>query len=387
MKKIKYLIVSSILPRGHCSEYLVKNLKKSKYFKIYLICEMGNYKLNYIKNYYKVFNKNFFSYFFIFLKIIKINPDIVNVQHEINMYGNKTTSIFFPLLLILLKLLRFKVITTVHGIIDTRHVDKKFLYYFNVSNFIPIFIIKFFFHFIFRSIILFSDLVIVHTNLSKMLYEKIYAGKPSKILKISLPINPKKSEFNTIDKNLFTYYGYFVRRKNLPNLILEFTKFSKFFKFKPTLYLIGTSIKGQEESLSEIVSYVRTLNKQNIKIVLNRSFKYADKIIKKSAVVLIPADISIGSSGPLMHYYNNSKFVIANKVGHLEEDIVNNVTGLHVSRSWSFSLKKFYKNRYKYIKLGNELSKSLSFRTYSYTRRLHEQAAKVLIPKINTHVK
>jgi hypothetical protein len=375
--KLKYLIVSTIQPSGHCTEFLIKNLQNNKNFELFLICEIGDYKLSYIKKYFKVFRKDIFSYYHILKKIIEISPDIINVQHEMNMYGNKITSIFFPIFLFLLKIFRFKIITTVHSVVDVKEIDENFLSLFNVNKFIPVFIIKLLFQYIYKSIIIFSDKIIVHTNLSKRIYLKNYTKNNLKISKISFPTLFLKPNLK-IDNNLFVYFGYFVRRKNLKPLINDFIKFSKLFKKKPKLILMGGIIQGQENAYTEIKLFIESLNANDIlNVKLNVSKETADYFLKKASCVLIPANLSMGSSGPLLHYYNNSKFVLASSIGHLKEDIINKKTGILVNKdNWLSAFIEFNKNKKKYLKNTRKYSQLLSFRTLSYNLNSHLKVIK-----------
>ena len=101
--------------------------------------------------------------------------------------------------------------------------------------------------------------------------------------------------------------------------------------------------------------------------------------IKKCACVLIPAKLSMGSSGPLLHYYNNSKFIIASNVGHLKEDVKNKKTGLLVkNENWLKAFLDFHHNKMEYLNKTNLFEKFLNFRTFSYTLNLHNKLIQLI---------
>jgi glycosyltransferase involved in cell wall biosynthesis len=102
--------------------------------------------------------------------------------------------------------------------------------------------------------------------------------------------------------------------------------FRKFIERNPStaykLVLAGGVIGGQEKALDEIMDMIR-INGLQDKVVIKGFVVEADldQLYWNAEAVIIPAKISMGSSGPLFHAVSYGKCVIASKVGHFLEDI------------------------------------------------------------------
>ena len=96
--------------------------------------------------------------FEILRQLRKDRPDIVHLQHEINMYGGVMTALLFPWLLLLLKIHRYKVVVTIHAAVNRDLIDKKFIYLFHKNpHFVRPFLLKSFFSYIFKTISFFFE--------------------------------------------------------------------------------------------------------------------------------------------------------------------------------------------------------------------------------------
>ena len=118
----------------------------------------------------------------------------------------------------------------------------------------------------------------------------------------------------------------------MENLINGFRSFiKKHPKSVYKLFLAGGVIKGQEESLKEIKRLIGSSKKIRYLGFLNQ--KRQDILYQKAYAVTIPAKLSISASGPLYHALSHGKFIIASKVGHLKDEIIDHENGLLIKNS------------------------------------------------------
>lgn len=329
---MKIVFVSSMLPSGHYSQYITNGLNLQKGIdliaytdknpKNLLIKKCGEIKL--------VWSKSVKYIYEIIREVRNDKPDIVHLQHELNMYGGITTALLFPLLILMLRILKFRVVVTIHAAVYMKQIDKKFITLFHQeSPLIKPSFLKIFFYYLFKSISLLSNSIIVHTNLKRDILTRDYGVLKSKMNVIPIAI-PQKEIKNIDKKRYFFCYGYMVRRKGLGFVLEGFRKFIESNpKNKYKLVLAGGIIKGQEKAFDEIKQIIKDNNLHG-KVLIKGFVGEAqlNDLYWKAYAVLIPAKISMGSSGPLFHSVSYSKCVIASKVGHFLEDIDHLKTGI-----------------------------------------------------------
>ncbi len=342
---MKVVFISSMLPSGHFSQIITSGLSKVK--DLELIVYSDNDKKNeLIKGCGEV--KRVWSKSAKFVKEIieqlRVDrPDVVHIQQEFNMYGGSiATIVLFPWLLLLMKLMGIKVVTTLHATAFMSQINKEFVHIFNKANSIvmqPI-VFKLLFMYTFALSSLFSDQIIVHSTLTKQILSEDYFVDPDKMTVIQTAI-PEKKVNSGKTKPYFFYFGYMVRRKGLEHVIRGFAQFlldHPGSEFK--LVLAGGVIKGQEIALEEIKQFINQLHiKDKVEIVGYIEQARQDKLYQDAYAVVIPAVLSMGSSGPLYHSFSYAKCVIATKIGHFLCDIVDHKTGLLTENSqWEQAL-------------------------------------------------
>lgn len=323
-----------MLPSGHYSQYITNGISKQKDIDL-LVYTDKNLKNLEIKNcgiIKTVWSKTPKYILEIIREIKKDEPDIIHFQHELNMYGGILTASIFPVLFLVLKLMDYRIVTTVHAAVFKKQVDKKFIKLFHQdSPLVKPFVLKVFFYYIYKAASYFSDSIIVHTNLTKQILVNDYGVNAEKINVIPIAI-PQKEINNKFKEKYFFYFGYMVRRKGL-GYALE--GFRKFIKQNPNteyrLVLAGGVIKGQEKALEEIKKNISD-NFLEEKVILKGFIeeKEQDILYKNAYAVVIPAEVSMGSSGPLFHSNSYGKCAICSKIGHFVEDIDDQKTGILV---------------------------------------------------------
>jgi glycosyltransferase involved in cell wall biosynthesis len=322
---MKVVFISSMLPSGHYSQYLTRGLNSIQDIELLVYADKQPNNLTMlgcgkIKN---VWAKSIFYIIQITRQVIRDRPRLVHIQHELNMYGGIVTSAIFPILLVMLRVIGIKLIVTVHASVYKKQIDKEFMSLFHKdSKLLAPSLLKIFFQYIFSFISLLSHKVIVHTHLAKDILVSDYGMNESKICVIPISI-PQRNIQNSNKKPYFFYFGYMVRRKGLGFALSGFKKFIENNPSSPyKLVLAGGVISGQEKALDEILDIIRFNGLQD-KVVIKGFIEEAelDQLYWNAEAVIIPAKISMGSSGPLFHAVSYGKCVIASKVGHFLEDI------------------------------------------------------------------
>jgi len=329
---MKVVFISSMLPSGHYSQYLTRGLNSIRDIELLVYADKQPNNLailgcGKIKN---VWAKSIFYIIQITREVIRDRPRVVHIQHELNMYGGIVTSAIFPILLAMLRVIGAKLVVTVHASVYKKQIDKEFMSLFHKDSklFAP-FLLKIFFQYIFTFVSLLSHKVIVHTHLAKDILVSDYGMNESMICVIPISI-PQRNIQNSNKKPYFFYFGYMVRRKGLGFALSGFKKFVENNPLTPyKLVLAGGVIDGQERALDEIIGIIQVNGLQD-KVVIKGFIDEAelDQLYWNAEAVVIPAKISMGSSGPLFHAVSYGKCIIASKVGHFFEDIDHLTNGI-----------------------------------------------------------
>lgn len=373
---MKVVFISSMLPSGHYSQYLTSGLTSISGIELIVYSDMNPANLTIhgcgrIKN---VWLRSPLYILQIARELRRDRPDVVHVQHELNMYGGVVTAAFFPVLLFVLRALGYKLVTTIHAAVYKRQIDAEFmsLFHRNSALFRPA-TLKAFFHYIFKSVSMFSERVIVHTHLTKDILVADYGMNADlfSVIPISIPVRIIR---NTNKKKYFLYFGYMVRRKGL-GFALE--GFKKFLEKNPEssyqFILAGGVIPGQEEAFEEIKSMINDSNLQdNIMLKGFVEEHELDQLYWDAAAVVIPAKVSMGSSGPLFHAVSYGKCVIASKMGHFIEDIEHLKTGILVDNDkWQEAFQFIADNPEKISTIEHNVAQKASTRTPSDIAESH----------------
>ncbi len=322
-----------MLPSGHFSQILTHAIQKQKNVKLIVYTDLNKKNLH-IKNCGKiktVWPRTALFIYKILNEIMKDKPDVVHIQQEFNMYGSIKTAALFPFLVLGLRLLGLRVVVTIHAAVFKKQVNESFIRLFTAkkTRLITPFTLKLFFDYIYRSISLFATVVILHTELMKTMLVEDWGVNLKKVRVIPTGI-PQKRKYNGKTEPYFLYLGYMVRRNGLQYVLNGFAKFSK-NNPKYRLVLAGGVIKGQEYAFEEIKDYVKKLNLSSR--VEMRGFveeKEQDNLYKKAYAVVIPAKVSMGSSGRLYHAQSFGKCVLCSNIGHFREDIFHMKDGILV---------------------------------------------------------
>lgn len=380
-KTKKIAIASSVLPATNYSAYLIDALQKKMLNGIDVIVYTSkgedNLKVS-IKNIKLIWNKNIFYPYQILRQVLKDKPDILHIQHEINMFGGIATAIVFPILPVLLKLVKVKIIITVHAVVACKDINKDFLETFlGPRKEILILFIKLFFSLLYKTIGFFANKIFVHADVLKYILIDDYKIKEDKIIVVHLGI-PEKIEFDKnynpvccwsrliSDKPFILYYGYFHRRKGIEIIIQSFERIIKKF---PELNLViagGTLQKDYEQKLKILI--------QKLHIEKNVIFTgFVEEmdlgwLLSSCKFVLLPAIYSISASGPLAQAIAYHKPVIVSDIGVFKEEITDCVDGLKADNSiedWARKIELLIRDKKIYEKISYNLEKKHNKRKWS----------------------
>lgn len=358
---MKVVFISSMLPSGHFSQILTNGLANNKGIDltVYTDLDPENKTIKDCGEIRLVWSRSAHFIYQIIKEVSKDKPDIIHIQQEFNMYGTIKTAALFPFLPLVLKLLGYKVVVTIHAAVYKKQVDREFISLFTTKESLLInsFTLRLFFVYIYSLTSLFSDGIVCHTKLLKDILVKDWMMNPDKTYVIPTGI-PFKQKYNGKKDNYFLYFGYMVRRNGLDFIIDGFTKFIRIVKrFK--LVLAGGVIKGQEDAFEELKKYIK--KKGITKYVDIKGFveeRQQDNLFKRAYAVVIPARVSMGSSGRLYHAQSYGKCIVASNVGHFKEDINHMEDGVLIDNDkWNKALELIVRNKKLVKKIENNVLK------------------------------
>ncbi len=344
LSRSKIAMVTTLMPETHYSRYLLESLLHDDQH-ILTICIYANKEDNIAPLEEEATIKQCWSQTYLYplqivWQVLRDKIDLVHLQHELNMYGGPVKATLFPTLVLLLRLLRKRVIVTIHAVPPIREIDSSFLKTFSWrENRILVIIVRLVLFYIFTSICRFSSCVIVHTHHIKSVLNSDYKSSQQKIVVIPHGIPLQKSIevmkrgaakwWNAIgNKSVILYFGYIVKRKGLEDLIHAFQQISKKYP-EYVLVIAGGSLRGQEMYADYLRRLANELDLVN-RIVFT-SFVSEDELgqlLSTCEFVVLPASYSISASGPLAQALSFNKPVITADLGSLKEEVITGKDGL-----------------------------------------------------------
>lgn len=374
---MKVVYISSMLPSGHFSQILTNAIAKEKGIDLIVYADEKPENLI-IQGCGKI--KNIWPHTAMFIykiakEILKDKPDIIHIQHEFTMYGSIKNAFLFPFLILLLRLTGNRVVVTIHACVYKNQVDQDFISLFSakkITGLTPT-TLKLFFLYTYKLLSVFSNSIVCHTQLLKDMLVKDWMVTPSKVYVIPTGI-PSKKINKVSKKNYFLYFGYMVRRNGLNFVLDGFSKFVKHNK-KFKLILAGGIIEGQEEAFQDIKDYVK--EKKLEKFVEIKGFieqEEQDRLYEKAFAAVIPAVVSMGSSGRLYHAQSYGRCVLASNVGHFKEDIKHLYDGILVDNGkWDEAFKYVVDNPEKISEIEQNVLKKVQEKSTTKIAKKHIQ--------------
>lgn len=341
--EFRIAMVTTLMPETHYSRYLIEALLDKLQEKVSLriysnredeVTGLEKADIN------RCWLQNFLYPVQIAKQAVKDKVRIVHLQHEFNMYGGRATAILFPILILLLKLSRRKVIVTIHAVVPRSEIDSNFLEMFSkMKNKLMVIMLKIVLFYVYTITSWLSDFIIVHSNHLRSILASDYKANAEKILVIPHGVpardtSARAQEINTAwwrrvkDKRIILYFGYVVKRKGLEYLIHAFERASK-KHLDYVLVIAGGSLRGHEDYVATLTRLVAEKELSD-KIVFTSFVTEMElqELLLLSKFVVLPALYSISASGPLAQAIAFHKPVITVDLGTFREEVVDGVEGL-----------------------------------------------------------
>jgi len=250
--------------------------------------------------------------------------EIIHIQHELFLFGGALEAILFPLLMLLLRTRRIRVVVTIHGVVSLKKLDKDFIKANNYNY--PPFAIKIVLSCIYRPILLLCTKTIVHEKLFKKILIEEYGTKNSKVRVVPLGIeettkidkNLAKRKLGIPQENIILYFGYLCGYKGIEILI---DAFKYLLNDDCVLIMAG----GEHPKLKNDPSYKKYLSGLYKKAegisekIVFTGFVPEEKIplyFSAADITVFPHIVSMAASGPLaLAVGYDTPFLISDTIG------------------------------------------------------------------------
>lgn len=385
---MKVGLVTTIIPETHYSRYLASalemNLKESEL--IVLADNNADNRKVFLRNIYLCWPKTPLYWLYIIKGVWQQRVTVVHLQHEINMFGGLLTAAIFPILPLTLRFYRRKVVTTLHAVVDQDLVDPQFLELFlPQAKILPVWLLKSYFHYLYRLTASFSHRLIVHSPQLKTILLSQYGCPSSKveIIPIGVPATPSVEDSSQHESlanvPYLLYFGYLHPRKSLEDVIKGFAHVSRAYP-QVRLVLAGGTLKTEYES--QILSLISKEGLEHQVLFLGFVEKSKlDWLMANALFVVQPAKLSIAASGPLAEVIAHHKPVIASRVGVMTTELIEGEEGLLVGNSpgeWFGAMSRLIDDKALQKKMSQAMRKKQEGRSWSLSAVKHADLYKSL---------
>jgi len=274
---------------------------------------------------------------------------LIHLQFEFTTFGHFYTSLFIVPFLLLLKLLRFKIIITLHGPIFPRNSSNEIISILKPTNTkIPLVMIKFYIVITYILMSKLSSAIIVHGRCFKK-WLTGYGVKNCYV--IPHGIMESREVYTTSDKETridkATYilsFGVLSPRKGLENLLQAFFEVLKNEDKNIKLIIAGDEPPYYRGYKKKLVDMAYSLGIKN-KVIFTGyvSDDRLDELFRQAEIVVIPYLYSASASGPLSLAIQHGKPIIATATEFFAEELCNGEAALLVPRGKPEDLAKAIK--------------------------------------------
>lgn len=280
-----------------------------------VLCDMeGNGPDSYEENGYEVircYNKGAAFYVHILNRVKNRRFDVINIQHELFLYGGSFSAFAYLLLLLGMRKKARNVVTTLHGVISLEDVDSDFVQR-NRSS-MPPFVVRLVFKLLFYAICRLSDNIVVHESIFKKRLIEEFGAQPERVFVIPHIIEQKECIDKAMaradigipaDAEVVLFMGYLAGYKGIGLLLDGVSNYVK--KNKNCLLVVGAGIhpkfKTDKEYLEEYKGWKKRayeLMPDNVKWIGFIDEEDIASYYSASDVAVFPYLDSISSSGPM----------------------------------------------------------------------------------------
>lgn len=366
--RIKVAMVSPLFPLSHYTVFLGKGLDSLESVEMHYYrskSEKIDVPLKRVKD---VWTRSMKYPFEVFHQCMLDKPDVVHVQHEFSMFGGRITALVFPLLLLLLRLGRFKTVVTVHAVVPISDIDgffaKTFAFPKNLYLFLKMLLVL-----IYGSISVLASTIIVHANYSRgvMIYD--YKAKPENVfvvpIGVSKPVSSELLSHKWTDtlrgKRPILFFGYLVERKGVEYLTEAFARISR-RSADLVLVVAGGILPYSYPYIRMLLDLIDKFGiKDRVCFLTTTPFPMDElhELYELSEFVVLPYTYSFSSSLALSFAMQHAKPVIVTDLGVFKEEIDDNVEGLLCAPGSSSSLEEAMEKLIQSATLKDTLSSNM----------------------------
>jgi len=363
-------MVTRLLPKSHYSRYLYKGLRSANKNLEIIFYTTKNEEIDDIQQVKRVWSSNLYP-FQIFRETLRDRPDLVHIQHEFNMFGPFYTTLFVPLLLLLLKFAHTKTVVTLHAVVPLRLINKQFIKDLGALKVgIPSIFVKMAFVLIYRLIIILASAVIVHDYCFRRDLISSYRADEKKVFVIPLGVDSKCADIDksVIDKwskrlmgkKVILYFGYITPRKGLEYLLDAYAQIVKHYQ-NYILVIAGGMLPYHKTYAHKIVEQINRLGlSKNVIITGFVTDEEIHALYEIADFIVLPYTYSVASSLALSFAIQHKKPVIATNIGAFREEIEDDRDGLLCSPRNSEAIKEALTKMIETPSLREEFSRNLN---------------------------
>jgi glycosyltransferase involved in cell wall biosynthesis len=304
------------------------------------------------------------------------------------MFGPFYTTLFVPLLLLLLKLAHIKTLITLHAVVPLRLINKQFMEDLGALKVrIPSIVVKIIFIMIYRSISILASAVIVHDHCFRRELVSFYKASEKKVHVISLGVDDGCTSVNrsTIDKwskrfigrKVILYFGYVTPRKGLEYLLNAYAQVIKQYQ-NYVLVIAGGVLPYHKNYIHKIAGQIEQLNlSQHVVITGFVTDEEIHALYELADLVVLPYTYSIASSLALSFAIQHKKPVVATNLGAFREEVEDGKDGLlcppRNSEAIREALIKMIENSFLQEEFSRNLKKKVQERSwYNVGKKTYE---------------
>lgn len=324
----------------------------------------------------RIWKSGLFYPFLIFRELIRLKPDVVHVQHEYFLYGKKVMAIHFPIILVLIRLVRMPLIVTMHHVIP---LEKAGYLKDLLETKIPKVFIKAFLIIFNRSFSISSKIIVPSSDFKRTLSFD-YKIDERKIEVLQHFVNSSKKKpgeedktnakriLNLQNKKLVLFFGYIRPSKGLEYMILALPNIIKVFP-NVLLSIVG---KAQENYYTHF-DYLRQLVEKNdlahyVRFENHVSEELLPVFFTAADVVVFPYTETVGVT-PIAHLRAAScgKPIVATNIDFFKKEFVDHENAILVPPrnpdKLSESVTEVLTNRDLSLRLSSNITKYCSLRS------------------------
>lgn len=259
-------------------------------------------------------------------EVVSSGSGIVHVQYEYWLYGRGVRALILPLLLLCLKLLRRKIVVTLHGLIPLSSFEKnEILKYHRIT--LPLRLAKYASLIYIKLLCFLSDKVIVHLRIMRKVLEEQYRVSTKKLCVIPHGVDKVNMTRSNPLQRIFLVFGSIRPDKGVEYIIKAFANALQKSKHHDAKLIIAGQYNERisPESkgyINNLIKYIKHLGlKEKVQIFVNVPYEKMKELYANAyATILNYLDRDVlAASGPLALTIAYGKPAIVTKIPRFRE--------------------------------------------------------------------